>query len=487
VALEVFLLLGARRPSPMQSHTLAQRNILPPELLVADNDPRTRELCARACEELKLTVRASHDSEGILDALESGLVDLLVIDETLLGAEFDFLRHIRYWYPESEVIVLAARPTFGAAVHAIKLGAFDYLPKPLESGHLRHTIERAMEQAHQGSALNVPGNTPDYGIVGETPVMQKLYKIIGKVAANVHPVLILGESGTGKELVARAIHFHGTRRDRPFIPVDCGTLVPSLMESELFGHEKGAFTGAERSKDGLLKIAQGGTVFFDEIGELPLELQAKLLRAVQEKEIRPVGSTRRIPIDVRVIAATNLDLESAVQNGTFRTDLYFRLNVVTLKLPPLRDRMDDLELLVNAFLDRIAKNTGQPRKHLSREAVRVLMTYSWPGNVRELENFIERAVALGSSQTLQPLDFPTQLSVRMPPVLESNREQRSRRKVVPIAEVERHAILSAVEEAKGDKLLAAKMLGIGKTTLYRKLQKYERLSAKVPEPSPSPL
>jgi two-component system, NtrC family, response regulator AtoC len=314
-----------------------------------------------------------------------------------------------------------------------------------------------------------------WGIVGATQPMKKLQKLIGKVAGNIHPVLILGESGTGKELVARAIHNCGPRQSRPFLPVDCGTLVPTLMESELFGHERGAFTGAERSKDGLLKVAEGGTVFLDEIGELPLELQAKLLRALQEKEIRPVGSTRRIRIDVRVIAATNRDLEEEVREGRFRKDLYFRLNVVTLRLPPLRDRMDDLEKLANTFLDRIAKNTGQPRKKISQEALRLLKSYSWPGNVRELENFMERAMALSSGERLEPIDFPTQINVRLSTSRPSSKEAPRRAgRVQPMVEVERHAILNAVAEAKGDKLLAAQMLGIGKTTLYRRLREYER-------------
>ena len=310
--------------------------------------------------------------------------------------------------------------------------------------------------------------------MGKTAVMWKLYKVIEKVAANIHPVLILGESGTGKELVARAIHFSGTRRERPFIPVDCGALVPTLMETELFGHEKGSFTGAERAKDGLLRIAEGGTVFLDEIGELPVEVQGKLLRALQEKEIRPVGSTKRIRIDVRVIAATNRDLEKEIKEERFRKDLYFRLNVITLKVPPLCDRMDDIEDIANAFLDRIAKSTGQPRKTISEEAVRMLKTYPWPGNVRELENFIERAVALGTGDKLEPVDFPSQLSAHVTlPRFSTSEPVRRLGRVLPIAEVERHAILNAVVEAKGDKLLAARMLGIGKTTLYRKLRQYE--------------
>jgi len=471
----------------------AETSSLGSELLIADSDDHTRDVCSRAAGELNLRARTVQDSEQIIDALESGLVNVLVLNEMFTGEQDpELLRHIHYWYPETQVIVVSDSPSFASAVEAVKLGAFDYQPKPLEPDNVRSAIQLAVEHSRMEVGRRLGSREPvdapgAYGIVGRTPVMWKVYKVIGKVAANVHPVLILGESGTGKELVARAIHFSGTRRDRPFIPVDCGTLVPNLMESELFGHEKGAFTGAEKANEGLLKIAEGGTVFFDEIGELPYELQAKLLRALQEKEIRPVGSTRRIRIDVRVIAATNRNLEEDVQKGRFRKDLYFRLNVVTVKLPPLRDRMDDLEELVDTFLVRIANSTGQPRKQVSAESMRMLKTYSWPGNVRELENFIERAVALGSGQMLEPIDFPTQISSRIIRPRPSDQEPLRRvGRVVPIAEVERHAILNAIAEAKGDKLLAARMLGIGKTTLYRKLQQYEAAAGKAPERKNSP-
>jgi len=464
------------------------------ELLIADADNHTAELCAEIAHELHLIVRRADDPEMLLDILESGLVDVLVISEEFAGGnELEFLRHLHYWYPETQVVVAAGSPSYPSAVQAAKLGAFDYVPKPLVREALRHTIERAMEQYLQevGKHLAVGKSGEhgdDLGIVGQSDVMQKLRRVIGKVSANVHPVLILGESGTGKELVARAIHFSGPRRERPFIPVDCGALVPTLMETELFGHERGSFTGAERAKDGLLKIAEGGTVFFDEVGELPSELQARLLRAVQEKEIRPVGSTKRIRIDVRVIAATNRKLEDEVREGRFRKDLYFRLNVVTLKLPPLRERVEDIQELVDTFLVRIAKTSGQPQRQVSREVLRMLKTYSWPGNVRELENFIERAAALSTNQRLEPIDFPTHVSSRLnvPRISDGFEPPQRQGRVVPIAEVERHAILNAVAEAKGDKLLAAKMLGMGKTTLYRKLKEYERHAqlnaAKEPNP-----
>lgn len=449
------------------------------ELLVAGIDLPVIDLCREIGSSVGMLARVAEDTEMMFEALESGFVDVLVLGERFSeNADFELLRHVRYWYPETQVIIVSAEPRFSSAVVAIKLGAYDYLPEPLDRDTLQNTIERAMEQRHKrgesrsGEEELSPGK--DLGIVGQSPAINKLSKLIRKLAFNVHPVLILGESGTGKELVARAIHFHGSRREQPFIPIDCGALVPTLMESELFGHERGSFTGAERAKDGLLRIAEGGTVFFDEIGELPAELQGKLLRALQEKEIRPVGSTKRIRIDVRVIAATNRDLEAEVRAGTFRKDLYFRLNVVTLKPPPLRDRIEDIKELSEWFLDRIAKNTGQPRKTLSAVSMRMLQAYSWPGNVRELENFIERAVALSTGETLEPVDFPTQISSRLAqPNLNSSEPLRRGGYVYPLNEVERHAILNAVTRAKGDKLLAARMLGIGKTTLYRKLKRYE--------------
>ena len=243
-------------------------------------------------------------------------------------------------------------------------------------------------------------------LVGHAPEMEKLYRIIAKAAHSTHPVLILGESGTGKELVARSIHYSGPYRDKPFIPVDCGSLVPTLIESELFGYVRGAFTGAVRAKEGLLATAEGGTVFLDEVGELPVDLQAKLLRAIQEKEIRPVGGTRAVPINVRILAATNRDLEQAVAQGTFRRDLYFRLNVLTLRIPPLRERKQDIPLLIGNVLDRINSAT-QAQHALGDDALRLMLAYDWPGNVRELENCVERACTTWSLSTIHVADLPT--------------------------------------------------------------------------------
>ena len=290
--------------------------------------------------------------------------------------------------------------------------------------------------------------------------------------------LILGESGTGKELVARSIHSNGPNAARPFIPVDCGSLVPTLIESELFGYVKGAFTGANRSKTGLLAAADGGTVFLDEIGELPLDLQTKLLRALQEREIRPVGATQAVPISARVLAATNRDLTSMVATGRFRKDLYFRLNVVNIRIPPLRERKSDIPLLAAHVLERMRRDNGLVYT-FADDALRLMSDYDWPGNVRELEHSIERACALSSGPVLHMADFPTQLQdhnhhIEQEAIVEATRVQPVApvHGVMSIAALEKQAILSAIRQLKGDKLMAARLLGIGKTTLYRKLQEY---------------
>ncbi len=298
--------------------------------------------------------------------------------------------------------------------------------------------------------------------------MEKLYRIIAKAAHSTHPVLILGENGTGKELVARSIHFSGPFRDKPFIPVDCGSLVPTLIESELFGYVKGAFTGAVHAKEGLLAIAEGGTVFLDEVGELPVDLQAKLLRAIQEKEIRPVGSTKRIPINVRILAATNRDLEQAVSQGIFRRDLYFRLNVLSLRIPSLRERRQDIPILAAHFLERLSRSCGQERT-LSDDALKAMLAYDWPGNVRELENCLERACAFTTGPMLHLGDLPAAVSNLQ---ASGSTASRNGTKIMPMAELEKQTILNTIAQLNGDKLLAARLLCIGKTTLYRKLKEY---------------
>jgi DNA-binding NtrC family response regulator len=370
-------------------------------------------------------------------------------------------------------VVVTGHGTVESAVQAMKNGAYDYFTKPFSLDELKLLLERVaghlkLKTENRMLRESIKSKHGFGNIIGRAPDMEKLYRIIAKAAQSTHPVLILGESGTGKELVARSIHFSGPHREKPFIPVDCGSLVPTLIESELFGYIKGAFTGANHSKEGLLAIAEGGTVFLDEVGELPVDLQAKLLRAIQEKEIRPVGSTRRIPINVRILAATNKELEQAVAQGTFRRDLYFRLNVLTLRIPPLRERRQDIPLLAQHFLDRVNRD-GQPKRELNDEALKAMLAYDWPGNVRELENCLDRACALATSSVLSMVDLPSSITaVQGPLTADGNGEA----KIIPIAELEKRTILNTIEQLNGDKLMAARLLGIGKTTLYRKLKEY---------------
>src|SRR5271167_2873566 len=357
----------------------------------------------------------------------------------------------------------------------MKDGAYDYVTKPFSMEELRLLLERVAEHLRlktENRALRetIKSRQGFGNIIGRTPEMEKLYRIIAKAGQSSHPVLILGESGTGKELVAKSIHFSGMFRTKPFIPVDCGSLVPTLIESELFGHVRGAFTGATNPKDGLLAIAEGGTVFLDEIGELPVDLQAKLLRAIQEKEIRPVGSVKRVPINVRILAATNRDLERDVTEGTFRRDLYFRLNVLTLRIPPLRERRQDIPLLVGNVLERINAAT-QAQHTLGDDALRLMLSYDWPGNVRELENCVERACTTCSFSTIHLADLPTGLR-NFQAFSKSDTVGSDAEAITPLDQIEKQAILHAIELLKGDKLQAARRLGIGKTTLYRKLKEY---------------
>jgi two-component system response regulator HydG len=367
-------------------------------------------------------------------------------------------------------MMLTQYGTIETAVAATQLGAKDYVTKPFHLQELRTKIERLVQSAeldHENRILREQLRTrPGFGgLIGVSAKMQRVYKMIEKVSQHKHPVLILGESGTGKELVARSIHFLGIRQNKPFVPVDCSGLVATLIESELFGHVKGAFTGAQHARTGLLEAGNGGTVFLDEIGDLPLDLQSKLLRVLQEREIRPVGGIERVRIDLRIIAATNRDLESAARTGAFRQDLYFRLNVVQIKLPPLRERKSDIPLLVNSFLEKFG-DPERPIRTISEDAMRRLMAYDWPGNVRELENAVERAVALGSGPILHIGDLPSNLQQ------DSNEKTLDSNELTTLDEVERRFIFRALRETNGDKLAAARLLGIGKTTLYRKLKQY---------------
>jgi two-component system response regulator HydG len=442
-------------------------------LLVVDDEITTRNLCKDVASEAGLNVHMSATTEQALDILDQQPIDIVVTDLKVpqIGG-LDLIKRIRAYNSEIAVIVLTQYGTIATAIEATRLGATDYITKPFHVEEMRtkldrlvHSIETDQENRLLREQLK---SRPGFGgFVGISPRMQRVYKLIQKVAQHNYPVLILGESGTGKELVARSIHFSGPRKNRPFAPVDCSSLVPTLIESELFGYVKGAFTGAQHSKQGLFESAGEGTLFLDEIGELPTDLQAKLLRALQEHEIKPVGSNERIGIRARVIAATNRDLEAAIRTGDFRQDLYFRLNVVQIKLPPLRDRKADIPLLVNSFLEKFS-DPARPTQLISEDAMRRIMAYDWPGNIRELENAIERAVALGSGPILQVGDLPSNLQYTGPAEKLPDTDE-----LVPLEALERRAIFRALRETSGDKLAAARILGIGKTTLYRKLKQYE--------------
>ncbi len=442
-------------------------------LLIIDDDRALRESSRDAVQLLGFHAHVADTAEQAYKLLESQPIDVVLLDLRSPGVGgLDALRVIKSVRPSALVIITTGYATIASAVQAMRMGAFYYISKPYTVEELRLVLERAMDElrsiAERRLVREKLRSRHGFGsIVGRSPEMEKLYRIIAKAAHSSHPVLILGESGTGKELVARSIHFAGPAHDKPFIPVDCGSLVPTLIESELFGYVKGAFTGAVRAKEGLLAVADGGTVFLDEIAELPVDLQAKLLRAIQEREIRPVGSTRRVPIKVRILAATNRDLERGVAEGTFRRDLYYRLNVLTLRIPPLRDRKQDIPLLAEHFLEKLARVTGS-RRTLSDEALKALLAYDWPGNVRELENFLERAVAISSGSTLHLVDLPTAVQN----ALQLGGGPGIPPKIVPLAQLEREAIINAIEQLHGDKLQAARLLGIGKTTLYRKLKEY---------------
>jgi DNA-binding NtrC family response regulator len=441
-------------------------------LLIVDDELTTRNLCNDVALETGLRVYASATTEQALEILEQYPVDIVITDLKVpqIGG-LELIKRIRQNNPQVAVIVLTQYGTIETAIEATRLGAADYVTKPFHVEELRakldrlvHSIELDQENRLLREQLR---SRPGFGgLIGVSPKMQRVYKLIEKVAQHMYPVLILGESGTGKELVARSIHFSGPRSNKPFVPVECSALVPTLIESELFGYVKGAFTGAQHAKEGLFEAAGEGTLFLDEIGDLSVDLQAKLLRALQEHEVKPVGSNERVGIHARVIAATNRDLESAIRTGAFRQDLYFRLNVVQIKLPPLRDRRTDIPLLVNVFLEKFC-DPARPIHTISEDAMRRIMAYDWPGNIRELENAIERAVALGTGPILHVGDLPSSLQYTSMEKLPESDE------LVPLELLERRAILRALRETAGDKLAAARLLGIGKTTLYRKLKQYE--------------
>ena len=372
------------------------------------------------------------------------------------GDGLDLVEWIQSHRPGVPVAVITAHGNVEAAVRALKLGAFDFMSKPLDLAALRKLITATLRL---GESLEETGRRSTLKLLGNSKPMQQLRQMIAKVARSQAPVHISGDSGTGKELAARLIHESGPRRDGPFVPVNCGAIPSELMESELFGHKKGSFTGAVADKEGLIRSAEGGTLFLDEVADLPLHMQVKLLRVIQEKSVRPVGETREVPVDVRILSATHRNLDELVKAGKFREDLYYRINVIELHVPALRERLDDVPQLVDVLLDRVSKQIGVPRPQMSDEAMDKLLSYAYPGNVRELENILERAVTLCVANRIEPDDISLKqgAGVELPAVVD---EMAADGLEGQLEHIEREAIVKALEQTRYNKTKAAELLGM---------------------------
>jgi len=443
------------------------------KILLVEDDDISRDTLSRLLKMSGYAVKGAASGRSGLSYLDHEPFDIIITDLLLPDINgIEILKQAKDVSPSTEVILITGHASAETAVKAMKEGAFDYITKPLNFDELSILIANALEK-RQLRSENVYlkqqlHNKYDFAnIIGMSPPMQKLFARLKKVAGTDSTILVLGESGTGKELVARAIHFNGHRKDKPFIPVNCAAIPESLLEGELFGHVKGAFTGAIRDKIGKFEAANGGTIFLDEIGTMPMHLQTKLLRALQEQEIERIGSTRPIKLDVRVISATNLDLEKEVKNGNFRDDLFYRLNVIPVVLPPLRERREDILPLVRHFLEKNCTEMKRPRMTISNEALHTLEAYSWPGNVRQLENMVERIVALSEDERIMLSDIPGNIRDEvMTTVSEQGVDL-----VKTVNEIEKKMICDALALAKGVKAKAAGMLGLNRTTLVEKMRR----------------
>jgi len=439
-------------------------------VLVADDEPSLREALRQFLQQEGFSVLLAEDGLEASALLAQEEADLAICDLRMprMGG-MELLKSLRERDPELPIIIMTGFGTIEAAIEAIKAGAFDFITKPFKLDRLRILIQNALERRrlyHENRYLREQLETrySFANLIGKSPRMQELFRLIRQVAPTDSTVLIQGKSGTGKELVAKAIHFYSPRKARPFVSLNCGSLAETLLESELFGHLRGAFTGAITSKRGLIQEAEGGTLFLDEVGDMPPSMQVKLLRALQDGEIRPVGGTQTVKVNVRFISATNRDLSQAVKEGRFREDLYYRLNVISLTLPDLVERKEDIPLLAHHFLHKYACSLKKEIRGFSPAALAALLDYSWPGNVRELENCIERAVVLAQGEEILLSDLP--------PSLRQGQGQPSFSFQIPItlAELEKEAIQRTLRYAQGNKVMAARLLGISPRTLYRRLK-----------------
>lgn len=442
-------------------------------ILVLDDEPEMGAFLADLLTDEGYGTETYQHGEEALLAIETRGADLLITDLVMKEMKgMEVLRAAKQRDPHLAVVIITAFGTIESAVEAMRLGAFYYLTKPFKAADLLLVVERALEEKHLRTELQrlqreVEAHYHFDRIIGKSQAMQHVFAMVDRLKDSNVNVLLTGESGTGKDLLARTLHYHSIRAHEPFIPVNCAAIPEQLLEAELFGYMQGAFTDARKDKKGLFTEAHGGTLFLDEVGELPLPLQAKLLRVIEDKEIRPLGSTKTEKVDVRIIAATNRDLRRTVEEGNFRQDLYYRLNVVDIHIPPLRERPEDIPSLIQYFVENSTHSSQV--KRLSPEALRTLLNYPWPGNVRELENVIERALVLSQGEEIRPQDLPTHL-VNAKPHFITLHDALIRRR--PLNEIEREYTLLALEFTEGKKKEAAELLGIDRKTLYRKLEEY---------------
>ena len=443
-------------------------------VLVVDDEENMVHVLTKFLRGEGFEVEGAGTGEAALERLRAGPFELVLTDLKLPDTDgIEILKAARELHPETVVILITAYGTIGSAIEAMRAGAYDYVTKPFRAGEILQAVEKALERVQLRQA--VAERFAFASLVGKSPKMQDVYTQIEKLAASRGTVLIQGESGTGKELVAKAIHFNGPRESGPYVVINCGAIPEALQESELFGHERGAFTGAIAAKKGLFEEAHGGSLFLDEVAEMAPGLQAKLLRVLQDGELRRVGATRTLRVDTRVIAATNHDLAAEAREGAFRQDLYYRLNVFPIFLAPLRERAEDLPLLVDHFLQRFAREGGGPPKRFSAEALRAMVVYPWPGNVRELEHAMERAVLLGEGEMIGPGDLPPEilepqdeLTLPLPNPSVGFKETMAR--VTRDAEVK--LIRRALAQAGNNRTQAARLLGISRRALLYKLNEY---------------
>ena len=458
------------------------------KILITDDEKNIRLILGRLLEKEGYKVSTAEGAENALALLSKDKFDLILLDIRMGGMDgLTALNHMKEIDPELSVVVMTAYGTMNTAVEAMKRGAYDYLTKPLDNETVKTTVAKALSaRSSNGEPSSFSKTERSYEIdslIGNSAPMQEVYKTIGKVAASDVTVLIRGESGTGKELVARAIHHHSPRVDGPFVTVNSAAVPGTLLESDLFGHEKGAFTGAVAQRTGKFELAKRGTVFLDEIGDLSLDLQTKLLRAIQFKEFERVGGKELIKADFRLVAATNLDLEIAMEEGVFRKDLYYRLNVVSITLPPLQDRKGDIPLLTDYFIGRFSREQGRKALGISEEALRALMDYDWPGNVRELENMIRRAVVLEKGNTILPEFFSiSPKSLKVNDEEDLSLSHLIERKTIDymgsegaglyhmmLAVMEKPLIETILRETDGNQIKTAEILGINRNTLRKKI------------------